>query len=107
LLLTGILALLTLGGKFFKQVIHRLSPSFDAWLEQLAISLADWLWGKLQVLTSPFQREYYQSLVYTCRDYQTQGLDKDRVLKLQKVFVPLKIVPTEAVQVDPNTDSPR
>jgi predicted NACHT family NTPase len=29
-------------------------------------------------------------------------LDKDRVLKLQKVFVPLKIVPKEAVQVEPN-----
>jgi energy-coupling factor transporter ATP-binding protein EcfA2 len=102
LLLTGILALLTLGGKFFKQVIHRLSPRFEAWLEQLAIILADLLWGKLEVLTSPFQREYYQSLIYTCRDYQTQGLDKDRILKLQKVFVPLKIVSTEAVQVEPN-----
>lgn len=101
LFLTGILALLTLGGRFFKRVIHRLSPRFEAWLEQLAISLADLLWGKLEVLTSPFQREYYQNLVYTCRDYQTQGLDKDRILKLEKVFVPLKIVSKEAVQIDP------
>jgi energy-coupling factor transporter ATP-binding protein EcfA2 len=101
LFITGFLALLTLGGKFFKQVIHRLSPRFEAWLEQLANSLADLLWGKLEVLTSPFQREYYKNLVYTCRDYQTQGLDKDRILKLEKVFVPLKIVSKEAVQVDP------
>jgi hypothetical protein len=102
LFLTGILGLLTLGGKFFKQVIHRLSPRFEAWLEQLAISLADSLWGKLEEVTSPFQREYYQNLVYTCRDYQTQGLDKDRILKLEKVFVPLKIVLKEAVQADAN-----
>jgi GTPase SAR1 family protein len=106
LFLTVILALLTLGGKFFKQVIHRLSPRCRARRHQLAISLADLIWSKVEVwvwdLTSPFQREYYQNLVYTCRDYQTQGLDKDRVLKLQKVFVPLKIVPKEAVQVDPN-----
>jgi energy-coupling factor transporter ATP-binding protein EcfA2 len=100
LFLTGILALLTLGGKFFKQVIHRLSPRLEAWLEQLANSLADLLWGKLEVLTSPFQHEYYQNLVYTCRDYQTQGLDKDRILKLEKVFVPLKIVSKEAVQAN-------
>ncbi|NES19515.1 MAG: NACHT domain-containing protein [Symploca sp. SIO3E6] len=52
-------------------------------------------------LTSPFKREYYRSLIYTCRDYQTQGLDKDRILNLQKVFVPLKIVSKEG-KVDSN-----
>ncbi|NER99371.1 MAG: hypothetical protein F6J86_37065, partial [Symploca sp. SIO1B1] len=58
------------------------------------------LW--LEELTSPFQREYYQSLIYSCRDYQTQGLDKDRILKLEKVFVPFRIVSKEAVQVNAN-----
>jgi predicted NACHT family NTPase len=100
LFLTGILALLSIGGKFIQQVIHQLSPKFQARQAQLATSLADSLWSKLELLTSPFQREYYQNLVYTCRDYQTQGLDKDRILKLEKVFVPLKIVSKEAVQVD-------
>jgi predicted NACHT family NTPase len=47
-------------------------------------------------LTSPFQRSYYKGLTYICRDYQTQGLDRDRTLRLQKVFVPLKIAATEA-----------
>ena len=48
-----------------------------------------------------FLNKYYQQLIYICRDYLTQGLDKDRILKLEKVFVPLKMATKEAVQVDP------
>lgn len=47
-----------------------------------------------------FLNKYYQQLIYICRDYLTQGLDKDRILKLEKVFVPLKMATKEAVQVD-------
>jgi energy-coupling factor transporter ATP-binding protein EcfA2 len=101
LFLTGILALLTIGGKFIQQVIHQLSPKFQARQAQLATSLADSLWSKLEVLSSPFQRQYYKSLVNVCLAYQTQGLDKDLPLKLEEVFVPLKIVSKEAVQADP------
>lgn len=57
-------------------------------------------------LNLDFQDEYYQQLVYTCRDYLTQGLDKDRILKLQKVFVPLKIVSTEVMKVNPRMIQP-
>jgi predicted NACHT family NTPase len=67
--------------------------------EQLADSFADGIWNKIEDFTSPFQREYYQSLTYICRDYQIQGLDRDRTLKLQKVFVPLKIAATEAANI--------
>lgn len=42
-------------------------------------------------LTSDFEDKYYQRLIYICRNYETQGLDKDKILKLQRVFVPLKI----------------
>ncbi|MEM8611754.1 MAG: NACHT domain-containing protein [Cyanobacteria bacterium P01_H01_bin.105] len=40
---------------------------------------------------SDFENKYYERLTYICRNYETQGLDKDQVLKLQQVFVPLKI----------------
>jgi predicted NACHT family NTPase len=42
-------------------------------------------------LTSDFEGKYYQRLIYSCRNYETQGLDKDLVLKLPNIFVPLTI----------------
>lgn len=44
-----------------------------------------------------FLNKYYQQLIYICRDYLTQGLDKDRILKLEKVFVPLKMATKEEI----------
>ena len=88
--------------KFFIPVTNQLSPRFRAKRQQLADSFADWIWNQIDNwlldLTSPFQREYYQSLIDICRDYQTQGLDKDRILNLPKVFVPLKIAAKEAAK---------
>ena len=46
---------------------------------------------RLEDLFSPFQRDYYKALEYRCRDDETQGLDNEFTLELQKVFVPLKI----------------
>jgi energy-coupling factor transporter ATP-binding protein EcfA2 len=85
--------------KFLIPVTAQLAPKLRAMREQLADSFADRIWNKIEDFTSPFQREYYQSLTYICRDYQTQGLDRDRTLKLQKVFVPLKIAATEAANI--------
>ncbi|MEG5136371.1 MULTISPECIES: NACHT domain-containing protein [unclassified Microcoleus] len=82
--------------KFLIPVTNQLAPKFRAKRQQLADSFADGIWNKIEDSTSPFQREYYKGLTYICRDYQTQGLDRDRTLKLQKVFVPLKIAATEA-----------
>ncbi|WP_392530184.1 NACHT domain-containing protein [Nostoc sp. C117] len=102
LFVTVILTLLLLIRKFISSFINQISTKWDVGQEQLAVNLANLIWNQIEFwaweITSPFQREYYQSLIYTCRDYQTQGLDKDRILKLQKVFVPLKIVAKEAVQ---------
>jgi len=86
--------------KFFIPVTNQLSPKLRAKRQQLADSFADWIWNQIDNwlldLTSPFQREYYQSLIDICRDYQTQGLDKDCILNLPKVFVPIKIAAKEA-----------
>ncbi|MGI2906167.1 NACHT domain-containing protein [Tolypothrix sp. VBCCA 56010] len=95
-LLTAILVILAFLSSFIYGVINRVLESIKQWLEQMEPLVADLIVSKLWESTSPFQREYYQSLIYTSRDYQTQGLDKDRILKLQEVFVPLKIVTKEA-----------
>ncbi|NER93064.1 MAG: NACHT domain-containing protein [Symploca sp. SIO1B1] len=80
--------------KFRQESKERLEPLLDKKIDSLAGNVVT------KVEEIEFKSEYYQSLIYTCRDYQTQGLDKDRILKLEKVFVPLKIVSKEAVQVD-------
>jgi energy-coupling factor transporter ATP-binding protein EcfA2 len=92
LVVTVILTLFIHAIKFLIPVTNQLAPKFRAKREQLADSFADRIWNKIENFTSPFQQEYYKGLTYICRDYQTEGLDRDRTLKLQKVFVQLKIV---------------
>ncbi|MUG96465.1 NACHT domain-containing protein [Scytonema sp. UIC 10036] len=101
LFLTGIVILLIAAQEFFKQLIREVSTIWSEWQRQGAVSVAalfkskveDW-WSEL---TSPFKREYYQALYEKCRDYETQGLDKDSILNLYNVFVPLKISAKDAV----------
>lgn len=95
--------MLPLAARLLKTVKDEFLRRFEERQQQWAVVAADWIWSQLEkfwyLCTSRFQRQYYEQLVYTCRDYLTQGLDKDRILKLQKVFVPLKIVSKEAVNV--------
>ncbi|MEG4067624.1 NACHT domain-containing protein [Microcoleus sp. Pol11C2] len=106
LVVTVILMLFIHAIKFLIPVTNQLTPKFRAKRQQVADSLADWIWNKIENFTSPFQQEYYKGLTYICRDYQTQGLDRDRTLKLQKVFVPLKIVAKEAANTSPKMIQP-
>ena len=56
------------------------------------------LWWKL---TAQFQGKYYQSLIYACRDFKTQGLKTKGpfTLELEKVFVPLRVAPQSAERI--------
>ncbi|WP_293338637.1 NACHT domain-containing NTPase [Microcoleus sp. CAWBG58] len=99
LVVTVILTLFIHAIKFLIPVTNQLTPRFRAKRQEIADIFADSIWNKFEDSTSSFQREYYQGLTYICRDYQTQGLDKDRTLNLQKVFVPLKIAATEAANI--------
>ena len=99
LVVTVILTLFIHAIKFFIPIINQLAPKFRAKRQEIADIFVDSIWNKIEDSTSPFQREYYKGLTYICRDYQTQGLDKDRILNLQKVFVPLKIAATEAANI--------
>ena len=96
LVVTVILMLFIHAIKFLIPVTNQLAPKFRTKRQQLAYSFADEIWNKIENLTSPFQRQYYKGLTFICRNYETQGLDQDRTLRLQKVFVPLKIAATEA-----------
>ncbi len=104
LLITIILILLLLIKTFIVIFLNHLVIRWNLKQEQQAAIIADLIWHKLEFtiweITSPFHREYYQHLIHKNRDYQTQGLDKDRILKLKKVFIPLKIAPKEVVQVN-------
>lgn len=53
-------------------------------------------------LISDFEDKYYERLIYICRNYETQGLDKEQVLELQYVFVPLKISQKSLTQISPD-----
>ena len=99
LVVTVILMLFIHVIKFLIPVINQLAPKFRAKRQQLADSFADSIWHNIENFISPFQQQYYKGLTYICRDYQTQGLDRDRTLKLQKVFVPLKLSATEAANI--------
>jgi predicted NACHT family NTPase len=57
------------------------------------------LWRQFR---SDFKDKYYQRLIYISRNYETQGLDKDKVLRLRKVFVPLKIYSKNLVKISPD-----
>ena len=49
--------------------------------------------------TSDFEDKYHQRLIYICRNYETQGLEKEQVLSLQQVFVPLRISQKSLMQI--------
>jgi predicted NACHT family NTPase len=106
--LTVILSLLTLVGIFLVELLNQLFQKSQLSLKQLAERLADALWSQVEVLawefTSPFQRQYYQSLIDSCRDYKTQGLKTkgEFTLALDKVFVPLKVLPKSPDKILPN-----
>ena len=105
--ITIFLLFLAIGSKFIKNLISKILDKIEERLEQHEDKFAEYIVNQLETsivkswwrLTSSFQREYYQSLIYTCRDYQTQGLDKDRILKLNQVFVPLKVSNKEFTNV--------
>jgi predicted NACHT family NTPase len=96
-------------GKFMEEAekeAEKRGGSFARWMfvmgDRLAVLLGQKLAQIWRTLTSGFESKYLQRLIYICRNFETQGLDKDRVLKLQRVFVPLKISQKGLTQISPN-----
>ncbi len=108
-LLTFFATILAIAAKFLSELYNSVLDKIEEKLEDKTEPLATWIVNSLEnclvkiwwALTSGFKGKYYQQLEYICRDYLTQGLDKDKILKLQKVFVPLKIATQDTRSVDP------
>ena len=103
--LTIAVILIAVAAKFISELFNLVLDIIEERLEDKTKPLATWIVdeveNKIVEQTSDFKDKYYEQLNYTCRDYLTQGLDKDKILKLQKVFVPLKIATQDARTVDP------
>jgi predicted NACHT family NTPase len=96
LILSVILGLiyLILQSPLMTTFFNNISEHSDNWQQQAGKKLAESLWLRF---TTPFQSQYYQSLIYAYRDFKTEGLKVGLpVLDLAKVFVPQKVA-TEAL----------
>lgn len=91
-----------------EQQAEKAGGKFSQWLFALLGTLgATAQNGLIQLwweLTSDFEGKYYKRLEYVCRRFQTQGLeaDRDRVLNLQQVFVPVEICQRSLSRTSPN-----
>ncbi|MDX2216838.1 MAG: GUN4 domain-containing protein [Oculatellaceae cyanobacterium bins.114] len=83
-----------LGGGFAKWVFALLNKAIAA-LQTRAVQL----W---QDITSDFEGKYFKRLSYICRDYETQGLDRGRGLKLQQVYVSVRLSQQDLAAISPN-----
>ncbi|MEM9274318.1 MAG: NACHT domain-containing protein [Cyanobacteria bacterium P01_F01_bin.143] len=106
-LVTFLVTIGAIAAKFISELFNSVLDKIEEKLEDKTEPLANWIVNSLEnlllklwwTLTSDFKGKYYKQLEYTCRDYLTQGLDKDKILKLEKVFVPLKIATKDAKSV--------
>ena len=107
--LTFVATITAILASFISELYNSVLDKIEAKLEDKTEPLATWIVNSLEnlllkfwwTLTSDFKGKYYKQLEYTCRDYETQGFYKDKILKLQEVFVSLKITTQDAETVDP------
>ncbi|MEM8642802.1 MAG: GUN4 domain-containing protein [Cyanobacteria bacterium P01_G01_bin.54] len=62
-------------------------------------ALRKWVSQHWWELTSDFEGKYYKRLNYLCRNFETQGLDQDRILNLQQVVVMVNVTAKSVAQV--------
>lgn len=96
-------------GQFLEEVEReaaRRGGSLGQWVFVVGDQFADLFRNELtktwQTLTSGFEAKYFRRLEYIHRSYETQGLLQDRVLKLVRVFVPLKIAQKSLALISPD-----
>lgn len=106
----GVLAI-AIAAKFFSELLDKVLDRIEERLEQRTDSLADWIVAQLEEgivglwwrYTPQFRGKYYQSLIYACRTYSTQGLKTPGAVTpdLDKVFVPLRVNSRSLAQISP------
>ncbi|MBN4001487.1 GUN4 domain-containing protein [Nostoc sp. LPT] len=83
------------------QVANKLAPRID--------KLLDWMLNNVErisldlyaKLTSDFEGKYYERLKFDCREYEIRGINRG-TLRLENLFVPLKMAQTSAQKVSHN-----
>lgn len=83
--------------KIGNKLVPRIDKLLDWLLDNAEIRLQD-LWAKL---TSGFEGKYYERLRFDYREYETQGINQERLL-LENLFVPLKIAQKDPDLVSQN-----
>ena len=106
----GVLTI-AIAAKFFSELLDKVLDRIEERLEQRTDSLADWIVAQLEEgivglwwkYTPQFRGKYYQSLIYACRTYTTQGLKTPGAVTpdLDKVFVPLRVNSRSLAQISP------
>ena len=81
--------------KLINKILHKIDEKVERQEDNLANLVVDGLESFLTKLFSRFEAKYYQQLIYTYRNYNTQGLRTKGpfTLDLEKVFVPLRVAP--------------
>ncbi|MEM7555418.1 MAG: NACHT domain-containing protein [Cyanobacteria bacterium P01_A01_bin.84] len=106
LITTGV-TVIAVAGKFISNLINTVLDKIEERLEQrvdtFATTIVDGLESFIVRRCSGFQSKYYQQLIYTYRDYRTQGLKTKGpfTLDLEKVFVPLRVAPESEGNISP------
>ena len=60
--------------------------------------LSNFVWTR----TSGFEKKYFQRIEYKCRNFEAHGLNNDTSLRLNHVFVPLRVESNSVSQVSPD-----
>ena len=77
--------------KVFYFFLSLIGTVFDA--------LRKWVAQHWWEITSDFEGKYYKRLNYLCRDFETHGLDRDRILSLEQVVVMVNVTVSSVAQV--------
>ena len=109
-LFTGITSLwVKFSGEFMKEAeaaAAKRGGGFARWLFALGDKAIATLKARIIQLwleiTSDFRDKYFKRLSYICRDYETQGLDQSRGLKLEQVYVSVRLSQKDLATISPN-----
>lgn len=114
---TVVLSFWVIAGNFIKDVWEQVLDEIEKRLGQNTNKFAVWIVDQLENfvtkfwwgITSDFRKKYYQSLIYSCRNYRTQGLKIKGAFKfeLEKVFVPLTVSPESASKISSELIQPK
>lgn len=83
------------------QVANKLAPRIDKLLDWILNNVERIFLDLCAKVTSDFEGKYYERLKFDCREYEIRGINRG-TLRLENLFVPLKMAQTSAQKVSQN-----